>query len=856
MDELDLYEKLEKLKKFKESKIYEKNKDEIKDYIKFIETFARNLNSGLIEKNQHVNINQSEHKFKSVNFMLLYGGTAINKYMPKESKFYNYETTMKDLDYITHNGGEVCTLLIKAFKKEEKYKNKDISSVPALHPGTFKFYIDNIHIIDISTADKTQEYYLDDYNQQMKNKQNLTVPLEWLLSSFFTELSRPIGNISRWNKVLKRCSMLCREKNDFLKKNLEEEKNLEDLYNKTIKINKKNLQDLFTIIEGTNKKYDICFIDRNAVNIHNSLIDKLYANDHNLFEYNNTDISDKLEIYPIHILWSIKHNKNISLSEIHEKHNNEWDSLIPTLKNWVEKFSYIEIYTCTYINEIIDNFIGLRYKTEFGGKNIITIYKVNPLYCYSYINYKNFKIATIQTIITYYTNFYIVTKNNNILQKKRKNILEKLNNNSEQFIDKLKISQKEKHKRNKKIKDEKDKIYENNYSIIYPSNSNYVYSINILNELMKGLIPNFFTTLYELINLFFKFIFGKKNLDILYKNVIHRDNYNCIGQVSTITDLKYQRTTSYEEFGYQGTIKTKNTMNKSWLNKELIKTTNNLEGCIISNNYTDIVKKKTRVVVKSKKNIQIIEISKLKDFTFNFSNPYIENFKNIGLFVNTKINNIPTKWGFLKNEKIIWKEVEYTKYAKKLLKKYSNIWQIYLERNKELNYNTNLLLTGDWLKQEIKDTKRKGIIIGFMEKDIKVRFPDSYSQWVQCDKCNKERIVNLSSEKFKKLGMKDTKWYCKDNEDKRYASCDIPEYADIEKGNKNVLNFTTMYLPKDHIYKFNWEYFKANQSKCLTKKNLGKTFIKISKKKKIKDKINIKTRKIKAYKLKKNSKVK
>ena len=95
---------------------------------------------------------------KKENYNLyMYGGTAVNSLMPNKDKFYNYNTKMKDLDYLfnipntlNEKGNSKHNFIDELVKNliNNSYENFKIK--PGFHWGTFKLYVNYIAVADFT----------------------------------------------------------------------------------------------------------------------------------------------------------------------------------------------------------------------------------------------------------------------------------------------------------------------------------------------------------------------------------------------------------------------------------------------------------------------------------------------------------------------------------------------------------------------------------------------------------------------------------------------------------------------------------------------------------------------------------
>jgi hypothetical protein len=143
------------------------------------------------------------HKFISSRKLLIYGGTAINELLPKEDQFYNINVDFPDYDVFSKNamndGKDLADIYYKA-----GFSNIELKS--ALHQGTYKLFVNYAAVCDITSLSETMFDKL--YKEGIKRNNMKYAPINFLRMSIYGELSRPYGNITRWEKVLLRLNKL------------------------------------------------------------------------------------------------------------------------------------------------------------------------------------------------------------------------------------------------------------------------------------------------------------------------------------------------------------------------------------------------------------------------------------------------------------------------------------------------------------------------------------------------------------------------------------------------------------------------------------------------------------------------
>lgn len=155
------------------------NSDEVKGMISMVEDFLRKTQC------------------------ICYGGTAINNILPEEAQFYNRDAEIPDYDFFSE------TPLAHAKELADRFHAKGYSDVEAkagVHNGTYKVFVNFIPMADITALHK--DLYKTLKKDAIVIDGILYTPPNYLRMSMFLELSRPNGDVSRWEKILKRLTLL------------------------------------------------------------------------------------------------------------------------------------------------------------------------------------------------------------------------------------------------------------------------------------------------------------------------------------------------------------------------------------------------------------------------------------------------------------------------------------------------------------------------------------------------------------------------------------------------------------------------------------------------------------------------
>ena len=135
--------------------------------------------------------------------LICYGGTAINNILPVHDQFYDKTIEIPDYDFFSPNALNDAKELADIYA-EQGYE--EVESKAGVHHGTYKVFVNFIPVADITQINR--EIY------RMMGKESITVngiryaPPNYLRMAMYLELSRPKGDVSRWEKVLKRLILL------------------------------------------------------------------------------------------------------------------------------------------------------------------------------------------------------------------------------------------------------------------------------------------------------------------------------------------------------------------------------------------------------------------------------------------------------------------------------------------------------------------------------------------------------------------------------------------------------------------------------------------------------------------------
>jgi len=137
--------------------------------------------------------------------LICYGGTAINNILPKQDQFYNKDVEIPDYDFYSSNALINAKELVDIYIKEGFV---EVEAKSGQHYGTYKVFVNFIPVADITNIPK--ELFNAIKRDAIRVAGILYAPPNLLRMSMYLELSRPEGDVSRWEKVLKRLTLLNR----------------------------------------------------------------------------------------------------------------------------------------------------------------------------------------------------------------------------------------------------------------------------------------------------------------------------------------------------------------------------------------------------------------------------------------------------------------------------------------------------------------------------------------------------------------------------------------------------------------------------------------------------------------------
>jgi hypothetical protein len=311
-----------------------------------------------------VRILETVEKFIAKRKLVCYGGTAINNILPKHAQFYNRDIEIPDYDFYSSNAMDDAMDLANIYHKEGY---AEVEAKAGVHAGTFKVYVNFIPIADITQLNK--RIFKQISKDAIKVAGILYSPPNFLRMNMFLELSRPAGDVSRWEKVLKRMNLL----NEYYPMDPGADCNNIDFQRKM----DADLEDgdrLYIIVRDTFINQDVIFFGGYASSLYSK-----YMGEH------ERKMIEKIPDFDV-------------LSEEPEK-----CATIVKEKLQENGFKQVSITHHEEIGELIPD----HYEIRVGKETVAFVY--SPIACHSYNNLqidgKTVHVASIDTILTFYLAF-------------------------------------------------------------------------------------------------------------------------------------------------------------------------------------------------------------------------------------------------------------------------------------------------------------------------------------------------------------------------------------------------------------------------------------------------------------------
>jgi len=319
------------------------NSEDIKQIVKIVEDFIQRKN------------------------LICYGGTAINNILPEEDQFYNKDIDIPDYDFFSQNAFQDTKELADIYYR---LGFQDVEAKSGQHVGTYKVFVNYIPIADITQLQKDIFYSLK--QDAIRIRGILYTPPNFLRMSMYLELSRPAGDTSRWEKVLKRLILL----------------------NKHYPITNANCQNI---------SFQRDFEDKSDENIVYETIKNVFI-DQGVVFFGGYAISLYSRYMPEAFKKKLRHIPDFDVL------SNDPETTSSIVKSRLKEIGIknVKIIKKNPIGEIIP----LHYEILINNDTVAFIYK--PIACHSFNtikeNKQKVKIATIDTMLSFYLAFLYANK--------------------------------------------------------------------------------------------------------------------------------------------------------------------------------------------------------------------------------------------------------------------------------------------------------------------------------------------------------------------------------------------------------------------------------------------------------------
>jgi len=142
-------------------------------------------------------------KFIADKKLVCYGGTAINNILPEDAQFYNKDIELPDYDFYSDNALDHAKELADIYYKAGY---EDVEAKSGVHHGTYKVFVNFTGIADITQMEP--DLFKAISKDAIVKSDIRYAPPDFLRMAMYLELSRPDGDVSRWEKVQKRLTLL------------------------------------------------------------------------------------------------------------------------------------------------------------------------------------------------------------------------------------------------------------------------------------------------------------------------------------------------------------------------------------------------------------------------------------------------------------------------------------------------------------------------------------------------------------------------------------------------------------------------------------------------------------------------
>lgn len=300
---------------------------------------------------------------------ILYGGLALNNILPKNAQFYDKNVDLPDYDFFSYDAIKDAKRLCDIYYNKG-YKNVEGKS--GVHHGTYKVFVNGIAVADITNIPKPL------FKVLLKNSNKIAgliyCPTDFLQMSLYLELSRPMGDTERWEKVYKRLTIFNKYFPVPLPNNC-----FNITFQRRMETNLDKTEDLYKIIRNSFIEQGVVFFGGFGVSLYSNYMPKKQQKQINKipdFDILCENIDKCSQI----LIDKLKDNgfdnvyikKNLAIGEIIPKHN----------------------------------------QIQLGPETLAIIYEPIACHAYNTIKFENYEVnvATIDTILSFYLAFLYAEK--------------------------------------------------------------------------------------------------------------------------------------------------------------------------------------------------------------------------------------------------------------------------------------------------------------------------------------------------------------------------------------------------------------------------------------------------------------
>jgi len=314
------------------------NSPDVQDIIEIVETFIKKKN------------------------LICYGGVAIDALLPSEDKIYDKDVELSDYDFYTPNALGDAKELADMFVKRGY---TEVEARAGSHHGTFKVFCNYFGVADLTYI--PAELFDSLKKEAVRVKGILYCPPNFLKMAMYLELSRPAGQIDRFEKVFKRLGLLNKHY-PLTSVDCDKVEYQREMFDKSKE------DDVYNVVKHALINEGVVFFGGFAIILYSQYMPKKQRmNLHNIADFD------------------VLSNDPVSTCEVVQERLN--DAGIQNVK----------IIKYEPIGEVIPE----HYQINIGKDTIAFVYK--PIACHSYnvikIKGDKIKVATVDTMLSFYLAF-------------------------------------------------------------------------------------------------------------------------------------------------------------------------------------------------------------------------------------------------------------------------------------------------------------------------------------------------------------------------------------------------------------------------------------------------------------------